>query len=197
MMNRAVAAATAWKPTSTNPAPKKSSGTTGRMGTVTNMKKIDLAYIAGLIDGEAYIGIKKSKPMNGNLNDSYHERIQIRMVDEEAIAFIATNLGGNYYKEKPHADNGRSLYCYQASDKKAAAILELVLPYLRVKRRVAKRVLDLRKKKDKPHKIRVLVNVKNRWGQIRSVRRARLSEQEVSMRSMMYLDCKAINAGKV
>ena len=45
-----------------------------------------LAYIAGLMDGEAYIGIKKSKPyksLTGRVNPSYHERIQIRMVDEE------------------------------------------------------------------------------------------------------------------
>lgn len=106
-----------------------------------------LAYLAGLIDGEGYIGIKKSNRSPGPI---YHERIQVRMVHEEAIALLAETLGGNYYRERPHADDGRPLYCYQASDRKAANIVLALLPYLRVKRLAALNLLELRASKRDP-----------------------------------------------
>src|SRR3990167_7174115 len=99
------------------------------------MKKIDIAYISGLIDGEGYIGIKKTKAYKcqGRTTPGYHARIQIRMVNESAIKFISIKLGGWYYKEKPHSGNGRLLYCFQASDRKAENIIRTILPYLKVK----------------------------------------------------------------
>jgi hypothetical protein len=118
------------------------------------MNDVDLAYIAGLIDGEGYIGIKKStyqiRVVKDMVNPSYHERIQIRMVDEEAIKFIADNFGGFYYKEKPHSRSPKPLYCYQASDLKATNILKQILPFLKVKRKNAEIVLKLRESKEDP-----------------------------------------------
>ncbi len=106
-----------------------------------------ISYMAGLIDGEGYVGVKRT------LRDSrpvFHERIQVRMVDERAIALLAETLGGNYYREKPHANNGRPLYCWQASDALACRILERVMPYLLVKRAQAENVLRLRASKNDP-----------------------------------------------
>ena len=64
--------------------------------------KLIHAYLAGIMDGEAYIGIKKSHRSHGCINAIYHERIQIRMVDEQAIKLFRETFGGSYYKEKPH-----------------------------------------------------------------------------------------------
>lgn len=65
------------------------------------MKETDIAYIAGLVDGEAYIGIKKtnSNSHNDRTTPGYCARIQIRMVDEPAIKFISETLGGWYYRK--------------------------------------------------------------------------------------------------
>jgi LAGLIDADG endonuclease. len=65
------------------------------------MKETDIAYIAGLIDGEGYIGIKKDRgyQCQERKTPGYHARIAIHMVDEQAIKFIAETLGGWYYKE--------------------------------------------------------------------------------------------------
>lgn len=108
-----------------------------------------LAYLAGLIDGEGYVGVKKARAKN-SVSPLYHERIQVRMVHEGAIALLASTLGGNYYREKASAANGRPLFCYQASDAKAAAILDRLLPYLIVKRESAENVLRLRASKNDP-----------------------------------------------
>jgi len=121
--------------------------------TVCGMREVDLAYIAGLIDGEAYIGIKKStyhsRVLKDGINPEYHERIQIRMTNEKAIKFIQELLGGNYYKEKcASLKSGKFLYCYQASDRKAANILKKLLPFLKVKRKETELVLKLRESKE-------------------------------------------------
>lgn len=163
-------------------------------------KDIALAYIAGLVDGEAYIGIKRTKAyknLTGRINPSFQERIQVRMVDKEAIEFIADTLGGWYYREKPSSKNGRPLYCYQASDKSAAEILQSLLPYLRVKRAQAEVVLKLRANKELPrsettslHK----VTCKNRWGQMQEVNRRMLSDETIAHRQSLYERCKELNA---
>lgn len=104
----------------------------------------DLAYCAGLLDGEAYIGIKRTLPSADRKTPGFHARIQVRMVDEAAISFLASTLGGSYYGEAAREANRRPLFCYQASDAKAECILQSARPYLRVKRNVADVVLALR-----------------------------------------------------
>ena len=156
-----------------------------------------LAYLAGLVDGEAYIGIKKSKPYNnltGRVNPSYHERIQVRMVDEGAIKLLAEELGGWYYKEKPSSKNGRPLYCYQASDKKAYEIICKLLPFLIVKKQSAKTVLELRNEKNNPDKVKTTVVSRSKWGTPMTGQRATLSPGAVNRREVLYQRCKSLNA---
>jgi len=156
-----------------------------------------LAYLAGLVDGEAYIGIKKSKPyknLTGRVNPSYHERIQIRMVAEDAIKLFAQELGGWYYQEKPHSSNGKMLYCYQASDKKACEIIHKLLPFLTVKRKSAETVLDLRFEKDNPDKIKTTTICQSRWGTPMTGQRTMLSPEAIDRREVLYQRCKTINA---
>ena len=163
------------------------------------MRDIDLAYMAGLMDGEAYIGIKRTKPykkLTGRVNPGYHERIQIRMTDEPAIRFIAESLGGWYYAEKPSVAKGKILYCYQASDKKASKILQALLPYFRVKQEQAQAVLRLRQHKELPRSETMVLlpcMVRNRWGKTVPVGRRRFSEESVAYRESLYQRCKELN----
>lgn len=158
------------------------------------MIETDIAYIAGLIDGEAYIGIKKEKTLrNGRVNPAYKERIQIRMVDEPAIKFLTETLGGNYHKEKSNAKNGRPLYCYAASDKLAVNILNTILPYLKVKKTVAELVLKLRNLKTNPDVEFVTITMRNRWGKDTQFRRSRHSEKHIEACEELWLKCKKFN----
>jgi len=116
-------------------------------------KETTIAYLAGLVDGEGYVGIKKSTYGMRKRKDvycpTYHERIQIRMVDEEAISLFKKVFGGSYYRETENSKySKRPLYCYQVSDKKAAETLKILLPHLRIKRRQAKICLKLRRNKE-------------------------------------------------
>jgi len=158
----------------------------------------DLAYLAGLIDGEGYIGIKKSRPgSGGRVSPSYHARIQVRMVDEPAIAFLAATLGGNYYKESPSAAKGRPLYCFSASDRKAEHILRTVRPYLRVKAQNADAVLDARdfQKTGQQHRTRVTGyrDLDNGRGPVKRVPNLAFSDDYLARLELLYLRCKELN----
>jgi len=120
------------------------------------MRKNELiAYLAGLVDGEGYVGIKKQKPRPDTINCLYHERIQIRMVDEIAIKLFKQTFGGNYYKETEHSKYSKKpLYCYQATDRLASQIIRKLLPYLLIKKRQAKLILKLRKSKESRESLR-------------------------------------------
>lgn len=161
----------------------------------------DLAYIAGIVDGEGYVGIKKSHAYKcqGRVTPGYHARIQVRMVDEQAIAFLAETLGGWYYKEKPHSSRGRLLYCYQASDLSAENVLHSLLPYLRVKRENAETVLALRalQANATAHRTKVVGyrNFPNKYGTPRTVPNLALSDEYVVQCEAMYQKCKELNAG--
>lgn len=110
--------------------------------------EITLAYLAGIIDGEAYVGVKKSTRKD-SVSPIYTERIQVRMVNETAISLLAYYLGGKYYKEKPPLGR-KPLFCWQLSNIQACEALESVLPYLRVKKDQALNVLRMRESKEDP-----------------------------------------------
>jgi hypothetical protein len=149
------------------------------------MNEVTVAYLAGLIDGEGYIGIKKSRRADA-VSPIYHERIQVRMVHEGAIKLLASTLGGNYYFEKAHSASGRPLYCWQASDAMAARILTVVLPHLIVKRESAQMVLALRTSKEDPRSRR------------RGSPAKRIMEPAVlAERERLYLAAKALNHAPV
>lgn len=164
------------------------------------MTKIDIAYIAGIIDGEGYVGIKKTKAYQcqGRKTPGYHARIQVRMTHEGAISFLVDTLGGSYYREKPHSDRGKPLFCYQASDKKAEFILSTVLPYLKVKLESAATVLSLRSLQSEGPKHRTKVvghrNFVNSHGTIRVVENKSFSDEYVARCERFYLRCKELNA---
>lgn len=116
------------------------------------MRKNELiAYLAGLVDGEGYVGIKKTHGRKDCVNPQYHERIQIRMVEEKAIKLFKNTFGGNYYRETEHSKYSKKpLYCYQATDKLAAGIIKILIPFLLIKKRQAEFILQLRKSKEDP-----------------------------------------------
>jgi hypothetical protein len=107
---------------------------------------VDLAYCAGLVDGEGCIRVNRAKAYRcqDRVTPGYQARVQIRMVDEGAIRFFAETLGGWYFHEKAHTAQGRPLFCYMASGRAAETILRALLPYLRVKREAAENALALR-----------------------------------------------------
>lgn len=99
------------------------------------MKKIDLAYVAGIIDGEGTIGFRKEKLASGNL--CYRMRVSVRHTNEWLIRWLCFAFGGSIVKRKAskavHKDTWQ--WCIQANQ--AAKFLRFIYPYLRLKRNQA------------------------------------------------------------
>jgi hypothetical protein len=162
----------------------------------------ELAYIAGLIDGEGYIGVKKTQPyrhLTGRVNPGYHCRLGIKMVDEAAIRFVAETLGGWYFEEKRPVGglSKRRLFSYQATDKAAADILCAIKPYLRVKRANAEAVIELRALQaiSAMHRTKITGerNFPNGHGTVRIVQNKAFSDEYIAALDAIYERCKTLN----
>jgi hypothetical protein len=160
---------------------------------------IDIAYCAGLVDGEGYIGVKRTKAYacQGKVTPGYHARIGIKMVNENAIKFFAETMGGWYWTEKSSLANGRPYFVYQATDAKAEGILRILLPYLRVKDEAAKTVIRLRELQADSRKHRTKVvgekNFPNKYGTVRMVPVKSLSDEYIALCDSLYLRCRELN----
>ena len=119
-----------------------------------------IAYISGIVDGEAYLGIKKSTWGMRNRKDvhnpTYSERIQIRMACKPILEFIKNEFGGTVYTEKRiyNSEKGytsrKIMSVYAATDKKAYNFIKEIFPYLIEKKTQAECIIRLRKNKEKP-----------------------------------------------
>ena len=159
------------------------------------MKPTDLAYAAGLIDGEGYIGIKKFKAYKcqGRVTPGYQPRIQVRMVDEAAIKWLAQLFGGWYYPEKPHCNKGRPLFCYQASDTSALRVVVAIAPYLKIKQQQVALLLTLARVK-KRKKIKRLAHIQNsRWGQPMKTWRRVVAPETLAKMEKLWIACRNLN----
>ena len=112
------------------------------------MKKILLAYLAGAIDSDGTIGIKKSTYHMRRLKDAgqptYSERTARRQVTSEITSALREAFGGSVYMTAPSAPRGRPLFSWAVTDLKACACLNTLLPFLRVKHAQALNALALR-----------------------------------------------------
>ena len=116
------------------------------------MDKLLLAYLAGVIDSDGYISIKRStyaaRVLGKNWNPQYQEMVGIKQVSPEAVDLLKAAFGGYRYVERPSARNGRPLHGWQGTNLIAAKALSALRPYLRIKARQADIALRLRVSKD-------------------------------------------------
>ena len=100
-----------------------------------------LAYLAGVLDSDGYIGINKRKA--GKWAANYQPRVQVKQVDTEATDLFRATFGGHLYRHEPSAERGRPLWCWTVHSAACRPVLESLLPYLRIKRNRAENALAL------------------------------------------------------
>lgn len=163
------------------------------------MLNTDVAYVAGLVDGEGCIRIKKSKAYRcqGRATPGYHASIQIKMVDRDAVEFVARVLNGWTCESKASLKSGRPFFACYISDQKAEDATRLLLPFLRVKRRQAEKLLELRllQKEGAKHRTKVVGyrNFPNKYGTPRQVPNFAFSDEYVARCEAIFLDVKIMN----
>ena len=97
------------------------------------MKKTDLAYIAGLIDGEGCISIVKKKDLiHGSSN--YDLRVSVNMTSEYLIQYLHFAFGGFWRERKKIEERHKQQWMWAVSGPKASEFLLTILPYLIIKK---------------------------------------------------------------
>jgi len=104
------------------------------------MKKTDLAYVAGIIDGEGWIGIYTA-------NKIYRLNVGVSNTNEWLVRWLEFAFGGHMHVLPVRHPNAKLQYDWQMCGRKAAEFLTLIYPYLRIKRYQAEIALDYQKAK--------------------------------------------------
>ncbi len=110
-----------------------------------------LAYLAGAIDSDGCVSIKRSTYHQRIRRDAHNpvfsERIMLKQVTPDIPMLLKETFGGMCRFEEGGSKNSKPLYSYEAKDRLAANACQLMLPFLRVKRKQAELVLQLRESK--------------------------------------------------
>lgn len=96
------------------------------------------AYLAGLVDGEGYIGILRAKKGNKKVWMSQFEFtftpvIKVAMIEKELITWLYKTFGGTFETRKARK-GARESYCWMCRKAQVRTFLEIIYPYLRVKK---------------------------------------------------------------
>ena len=103
-----------------------------------NLREADLtlAYLAGLVDGEGSISIKYNKKTK-----VYSATIAVGMTQKEGLDLLVETFGGKL-REDLTSNRKSTMYRWQLTSKPdVTRVLEALLPYLRVKKELAVKVL--------------------------------------------------------
>lgn len=114
---------------------------------------IDLAYAAGIMDGEGTIGVTELavKYTSGDRarrrkSSSFRDYIAVVMCDPIVPRWLSKKFGGAVYEYAGRKSGHKPTYRWHLNGKRAADFCALVLPYLRLKREQAKLVIEFRSK---------------------------------------------------
>lgn len=138
--------------------------------------KVILSYYAGFVDGEGYIGIKKyDRHKKKGYSPTYSERVSVGGNSELIIRSFNDIVVGNICKHKPSKLSKHPFYTWEVTDAKARQFLNLIYPYLKVKKTEAALVLALSKNKDKNNK------------------RKRVPDEDIKLRENLYILIKTLH----
>lgn len=106
-----------------------------------------IAYMAGIIDGEGsiYIGNFSSNPKTGS--KYYQTNIEVTNTDKNLMDWIVNTFGGrlNIYTAKQLPKNSRrTVYRWIATGERVTHLAEILLPYLIAKKRQAEIMIKMR-----------------------------------------------------
>jgi hypothetical protein len=141
---------------------------------MTQEERETLIYLAGLIDADGYLSIVCLRS-NQRLSPSYFEKVGLKQTCDVGPLLLKKMFGGCYGTEKPSTPNGKLLYRWAITGRKAAECARRLRPFLRIKQQQADILLLLQEHK--------LANDKNR----------KLTEDQLAHRAYLQSEVRALN----
>ncbi len=162
-------------------------------------EKLMLAYLAGAIDSDGSISIRRStygmRKRKDRISPMFSPRISLRQTSNIVPNLLKQVFGGTTYIDKPakNVKNGKKLYCYEAQNLIAENAIRKLLPYLKIKKPQAELVLQLQQIKTLGRKGHKLVIQTNRWGKKMPINHAVYSDEQLQSMLDLYLKVRALN----
>ena len=102
---------------------------------------VDLAYLAGFVDGEGSIGINRSRGNSAHLGGSWAAHFNVAGTDAETIRWIADTFNGSFKttpSENHYKDSHKCSWNYETG----AELMPSLIPLLKTKQLQAQYYLD-------------------------------------------------------
>jgi len=113
-----------------------------------------LSYLAGAMDSDGYFSIRRytysMRVAKESTNPIYSPRIGLKQVSPIIPNLLKEMFNGSILHEK-RKGNSKPLWSYEATGNNAYYSCEILLPYIKVKRKQVETILELRKTKDKKY----------------------------------------------
>lgn len=136
-------------------------------------KALKLAYAAGFIDGEGFIGIvKENRVSPRGKSESYTSRVVVGQQDGEIMDWLVGNFGGYVHHVKRDGS-----YMWILTNKKSFYFLKEIEPFLKYKRPQANLIIRF-------YERHLIGNEKRRYKQ--------LSQDELCKREQIYQELRDI-----
>ena len=101
-----------------------------------------IAYTAGIIDGEGYVGIdRQSNSCWGDCTPYYYARVAVANTGKQLISWLQSNWGGSVNHRTLKNPRARDLWVWVISTGHSAKLLSIILPYLVLKKKQADTVI--------------------------------------------------------
>ena len=111
------------------------------------MKEVDIAWAAGMLDGEGCIYIARGWPGAPGCKTIQHSgHVSITNCNLNALYELKTLFNGCINSDS-HYEKHKPVYKWVLGEKAAAKFLRIVLPYLRIKTKEAQLYLEFRELK--------------------------------------------------
>lgn len=99
-----------------------------------------LSYVAGIIDGEGCIGVHKERKYQSGTT-KYRMRVIVGNCDKRLVVFLRNNFGGSISNRNTRG-NRQVAYAWELSANQAKRFLDMILPYLFLKKDQAKAAIE-------------------------------------------------------
>ena len=100
-----------------------------------------LSYVAGIIDGEGWISIKKNKPHVTRPGTQYFLELGVENTSEKLMLWLEANFSGLVYLRQPRNPKWKPIYSWKLRCSRAAALLSEISDILVIKSDRAKLAL--------------------------------------------------------
>ena len=113
--------------------------------------EIDYRWLAGFFDGDGSLGIYYRKPRKDHLNGEYFIRAQITQNNEPFMKWLAnkTNANIHYQNGENHETTWGNSYIVYWTHAKAEIFLQLIAPYIVLKKKELDLIFEFRSKQRK------------------------------------------------